>query len=320
MNYKHIEEQYTLDNRLNYFGLKIISLRYFIRLGFVILCLSFPLTSFAIDIVKINKGRTSIDERTQYKMDILQKALEITQNKYGAFDIQIHGPHTAIKRAMMEVHSGKTINTFMAITTPEWEEKTIPIRIPVRRGILNYRLLSINVAHKDKFLQVNNINDLKKIKAGVREGWATSEVLEQQLFNVFKADTLDGLYYMLLSDRIHYIPRGPNEIYSELASRKKSHPNLIIEPNLALYIPAPYYIFISPKEPKLAKRIEDGLEMMIENGDLKEIFYRYYKERIEQAKLLKRKIIRIGNPLLPINTPLARKELWFENDNQFRSK
>ena len=247
-------------------------------------------------------------------MDVLQKALEITKAKYGAYQIQIHGPHTTIKRAVMEVHSGTTINTFMAITTPEWEEKTIPIRIPVRRGVLNYRLLSIHKDQKDIFLNIKTIDDLKQLTAGLRIGWATSKLLDEQSFNIFQANTLDGLYHMLLTQRINYIPRGPNEIYNELALRKSSHPGLMVEPTLALYIPAPYYIFISPKEPKLAKRIQEGLEMMVENGDLKAIFYRYYAEYIQAAKLMDRKIIQIGNPLLPKDTPLNRKELWFEND------
>lgn len=96
--------------------------------------------------------------------------------------------------------------------------------------------------------------------------------------------------------------------------RKLSHPNLVVEPHLVLYIPAPYYIFISPKAPKLAQRIEEGLELMIANGSLEKIFYQYYADNIKQSNLLKRRVIMIGNPFLPVETPLARKALWFEND------
>ncbi|MGJ8691190.1 MAG: substrate-binding periplasmic protein [Thalassotalea sp.] len=275
-------------------------------------------SAMAKDIVRLNKGRSDKDVRTQYKMDVLQNILEITREEYGDFEIVVAGPYTTLKRAIIEVNSGETINVFMAITTPVWEQNTIPIRIPVRRGILNYRLLSI---HKDKlkdFEKVDNIHDLKHLLGGLRIGWATSKIMKDQKFNIFEANTIDGLYHMLQNKRIDYIPRGSNEIYSEISSRKPTNPDIVIEPTLALYLPAPYYIFVSPKEVTLAKRITAGLKMMVDDGSLERLFYQYHRENIITSKLHQRKIIRIGNPSLPVETPLKEEKYWFENDLQFK--
>ena len=77
---------------------------------------------------------------------------------------------------------------------------------------------------------------------------------------------------------------------------------------------APYYIFVSPHEKRLAERIEQGLEMMIEDGSHKALFDKYYAAKIVAADLPSRHIIRIENTKLSPETPLNRKELWFEYD------
>lgn len=267
------------------------------------------------DTVRINDKDTGLDNRIVYKIDLLKRALELTTPEYGEFEIIIDGPNTTIKRAILEINSGKTINTFMAITTSEWEAKTRAIKIPVRRGILNYRVLSVHKDKLDIFAKVKTIDDLKKLNGGVRIGWATADILKQQGFKMFEGNTLDGLYQMLNTHRIDYIPRGANEVYEEISSIHMTAPDLVVEPTLALFIPSPYYIFVSPNEERLAKRIEAGLELMIKDGSLKALFYSYYQENLRQANFSGRKIIHIGNPLLPADIPFERKELWFENDS-----
>ena len=82
----------------------------------------------------------------------------------------------------------------------------------------------------------------------------------------------------------------------------------------ALHLQAPYYIFVSPKSPRLAKRLEAGLEMMVKDQSLKSLFYSYFKADIDKARISQRRIIYLNNPDLPPKTPLFRKELWFEYD------
>ena len=60
------------------------------------------------------------------------------------------------------------------------EEKTLLIRIPIRRDILSYRLLALNKNTSNKFSKVDNIQDRKKMAAGVRIGWATTDELAGQ--------------------------------------------------------------------------------------------------------------------------------------------
>lgn len=214
--------------------------------------------------------------------------------------------------AFVELKAGRTINVHFAFTRPEWEKDTLPIRIPIRRGIVNYRLLLVNEQDLDQFKDIKSAEQLKRLKAGLQTGWATTEIMKKAGFNVIEGNSYDGMFDMLTRRRFDYFPRGINEIFDEVEQRSGETNTIVIEPTLALYIPAATYIFVSPKNPRLARRIETGLELMIEDGTLQEIFNRYYSKDIEKSGLATRRIINIENPLLPIETPLDRPELWYD--------
>lgn len=266
----------------------------------------------SVDIVRMNTGNLPNDVRVEYRMQILTMALEASQHQYGPYEIRIIELPTTAKRALLEVHSGRTINLFIGVTTREWEEKNLPIRIPIRRGILNYRLLAINSANIKKFGSDLNLEALKKLSSGLRVGWATTDIFKSQGFNYYELESLDGLYKMLESNAIDYLPRGINEIYDEIAVRGLQ--NVVVHRNLTLNIIAPTYIIVSPNEVRLASRIEFGLEKMIEDGSLKSTFYQFYADKLARTDLSNKKSITINNPDLPTKIPLDRKELWFVYD------
>ncbi|MGJ8691146.1 MAG: hypothetical protein ACSHW0_01545 [Thalassotalea sp.] len=281
------------------------------RVLFLLASLFYSQSCLAVDVIKANLGQTANDIRTKYKIAVLEQSLKLTEEKYGPYKIIPSSLLTKTHRAILEIQSGKNINVFVALTTNEWEQKAIPIRIPIRRGLLNYRLLLIHKDNIDKFKQVDNIADLKKIKVGLLKDWATYSVLAANGFNVLGFNSYTGLFSVLSSQRVDYVPRGINEIDEEKALFDQHQQQLVVEPSLALHYPAPTYIFVSPNAPKIAKRIQEGLEMMVENKLLEAIFNEYYAEKIAKAKLAERKIIYVNNPLLPPKTPLDNKALWW---------
>ena len=264
--------------------------------------------------IYISKAGSLNDQRMAYKLEILDAALLKTQKEYGAFKVIQIDLSAVPQRARFEVQSATNINLMMAVTTKELEDNLLTIRIPIRRGILNYRLLATSQANLSDFSNINGLDDLKALGVGLRSSWATTTLFKSHHFNVFEVSTLDGLFKMLSAGRIKYIPRGINEIYDEIESRQETLNNLVVEPSLALYVKAPYYIFVSPQYPNLAKRIELGLERMVKDGSHKAIFNKYYLEKIKKAAIKDKKVIVIDTPDLPPNTPLDRKELWFEYD------
>lgn len=254
----------------------------------------------------------------QYKYEVIKGALTATSDKYGAFEINRESNIRSNQRALTELISGEIINCYFAVTNPQWEEKAIAIRIPIRRGILNYRLLTVNKNTQHRFESINTLDDLKKLRVGLRADWATTDIFKNNGFNVVENHNFEGLFHMLSHDRIDYIPRGINEAHTEIreiAQKDQKINNLTVQPTIAISLLSPYYLFVSPKKPHIAKRLTEGLEIMVADGSLKSIFEEYYGDKVKQANLAQRKIYPLSNDEISETAPLTRSELWFKYDN-----
>ncbi len=280
----------------------------------LLICHGFSSFSVAEDVIKISQGQSERDQRTKYTYEVLDTALKLSESRYGPYKIEIVGRGKPNLRALKLLQDGEVINVALAITRPKWEQTTIAIRVPVRMGLLSYRLLAVDKSNTDIFEQVETVADLKKLRVGLRLSWATSDLMKLLGYNVINAYTYDSIFSMLHEGRFDYIPRGVHEIYDEIAVRQKELPNLVVEPNLLMYIPSPYYVFVSKKTPRIAERLRFGLEKMVELGVFREMIERHYGDFIRRANLRNRKIIRLSNPLLPEYIPSDNKDYWISFD------
>ncbi|WP_147394998.1 type 2 periplasmic-binding domain-containing protein [Alginatibacterium sediminis] len=287
----------------------------FRNLLLLVLYLATSGTSFAMDEIRFESGQSDVDSRMSYKREVLTTAMEKTVSNYGSYRFSDTAPRMNTLRALNEMVEGKQLNVFIALTNQSWENKTIPIRIPVRRGILSYRLLLINKEDVELFRGVKTVADLKNIPVGLRQSWTITRVMETLGFDVVTTSDYESIFSMLNRKRFGFSPRGVHEIYDEFEERIQTLPNLAVESTLALYIPAPSYVFVSPQYPRLAKRLADGLEKMVNDGSLQAIFEDHFGEHIKRADLKNRTIIKMDNPLLPLATPIQRQELWWSPAN-----
>ncbi|WP_123884173.1 MULTISPECIES: amino acid ABC transporter substrate-binding protein [Shewanella] len=267
-----------------------------------------------IDIVRFHQPHPKEDLRYLYTTELIELSLKKTQPLYGDYRIQQSHNPMARDRVLRQLIKGQTINAFVAATNSEWESKTIPIRIPIFKGLLSYRLLLINAKDQYKFNKIIDAEQLKQLQAGLKPQWTTTLLMQANNFPIVKGNTYKGLFAMLSRGRFDYFPRGINEIFVEFDKNHDQFPNIVIEANLVIYLPSPSYLFISQTHPRLADRISTGLEMMVIDGSFDEIFYRYHSENIKKAKLENRRVINIENTWLPPLTPLSNKSLWYQPD------
>ena len=240
------------------------------------------------------------------------QALRISQEKYGTFTIVRSKADYPSHGVLQLLEKGDLINVSVAMTSDEWENKAIPIRIPLRRGIFKYRLLLVHKDDLEQYKNITNVEQLKKLPVGLKRGWTIRSILETLDFNIVDIDSYDLIFEMLHKKHFAYTIRGIHEIHEELKLRKRFFDDLVIEPNILLHLPAPSYFFVSPQYPKIAERLEYGLEEMVASGELQQLFEETFTKYIDLLDLKNRKVIEVGNPLLPEKTPLDRKELWFD--------
>lgn len=283
-----------------------------LRTSLFIITLLFSNMVWSVDIIKMTNGESSMDKRTMHKNEVIKRALEITIPSYGAYEFKFIETQMNHHRALPSTIKGTNNNVYVAPANDEWNKKTLPIKIPIRRGLLNYRLLLIHKADLSKFAKVNTLDDLKKLTAGLRNGWVTTDIFHKSGLKTIETRNFEGLFLSLDNHRFNYLPRAIYEIFDELHNRKHLLSNVIIEPTLAIHLPMPTYIYVSPTAPRIAERLEAGLRKMLKKGELKLLLNKYYADDIKRANLKARKIIKINNPYYDEKALLNDKSLWYK--------
>jgi len=260
-------------------------------------------------------NETAGDTRFNDLMEIMRMALEKTTPEFGPFELEASSEKMNEDRILSELKNGKSINIAWTSTSTEKEKDLLPIRIPLRKGILGYRVALIQANKQAEIDKIGTLIELKKLSIGQGIGWGDVKLYEANGFNVTTAK-YDDLFKMTASGRFDLFPRGISEAFAEEERNVKANPTLAVEKNILIYYPWPYYFFFNKSDAALQKRMEAGLRKMIKDGSFDVIFKKYNGKAIAQANLKGRKIFRIKNPLLPKETPFDDPSLWFNPVSQ----
>ncbi|QDL55477.1 transporter substrate-binding domain-containing protein [Rhodoferax aquaticus] len=263
----------------------------------------------AADLILLPPPESALDKRSEYSEQLLKLVLKKTEAKYGKADIA-YGPAMSRDRLLRELERGELVQVADAPTRPDFEDKLLVVRFPLRKGLLGYRLLLIDAKDKEKFANIESVEALKALRGGTGTQWAITRVMDQAGFLTAKDNDYESLFRRLGLGQFDYFARGVTEVFDELEARKHQLPNIVIESTLALYVPLPTYFFVSPTKPALASRISQGLEAIQKDGSFEKLFQEYHGEDIKRANLTGRRIFAMDNPLLSPLTPLDRKGLW----------
>lgn len=246
------------------------------------------------------------DERGQYPISLLKLALQKSGAVYQTKPSKHDMPQW---RTLRHVQMNKELDVVWTFTTPEREQSLLPIRIPIDRGLLGWRLLLINAADEARFASLDDVDQLRALRSGQGHDWPDFPILKSNGFNVSPSSSYSGLFAMLQRQRIAYFPRSLTEIEPEV--RAHSAQALVVAPRWVLHYPAPLYFFVSKDKPELAAAIERGLLTAIKDGSMRQLFLQHFGETIAHAKLNQRTVVRLTNPFLSPETPLQRADLWF---------
>mgnify|MGYP000044157530 FL=1 len=267
-------------------------------------------SAVAVDTVKLSKNLLMDDKRAKYKAEIILKSLQVTEAEFGPFKLIIADKVMTPKRGTISLKNGKIINTYVGPQSKVWDEAVILIPVPVRQGLLSYRLLLIHKSKLSAFSKVKNLSDLSKLKAGLQKDWVVTKVFKENGLGVKTTTNFESLFKMLKSNRLDYMPRGVYEVYDELNMRQSELTDIVVEPTLALHLPMPTYVYVSPNEPRLAERLEKGLLKLIETGIITKILLKYYDEDIKKADIPNRRLISINNPFTPGEDKFNTHRFW----------
>ncbi len=261
-----------------------------------------------------NAPESPLDKRYEYHWTILKTALERTKKKYGPYRMVPSEFMNERRQAFELKHNTGKLTVMYLSTVPDFERNLIPIRIPVDKNLGGYCIFLVRKDDRERFKSVSTLDDLRKFSYGLGLGWIDVDILKGNHFKVVTGSSYEGLFEMLVNKRFDIFLRAAVEVIGEYEERKERLPDLAIEENIMLYYPLPMYFWFSKTDQgrRLARRAEEGMWEMINDGTFDKIFNEYQGFKIERLNLRTRKLFTISNPFLGPETPFGDKRLWFD--------
>lgn len=255
---------------------------------------------------------SAADVRFRDLIELLDAALARTVADSGPYRLRPGARPMTEARYLLELEQGTgAVTVVWSSTSADRERRLRPIRIPVNKGIIGYRIALIDARLQARIDRVQTLADLRQLRVGQGIGWGDVAVYRAAGIPVVSA-RYEQLFPMLLHGRFHLFFRGANEVLGELAAQRGRWPGLAVERGLLLYYPWPYYFFCSRRDEALAQRLETGLQRLRADGGFDALFWKYHRDELLQLDLHRRRLIRLDNPLLPPATPLHEPGLWFD--------
>lgn len=269
-----------------------------------------PLSAAGLKVI-YPANESANDPRFNDLIEILHTALEKTVPESGPYELGPSEMTMNEARYLRELRDGSSINVIWSSTSFEKERDYLPLRIPLRKGLLGFRIAFTSSQNQAKIDKVQTIEDLRKLTMGQGIGWGDVRLYQDNGIDVITTK-YDNLFRMVGQSRFDLFPRGIGEVFSEFEVHGTQVPNLQIEKNLLIYYPWPYYFFFKKTDAVLYDRVERGIHKMMADGSFDTIFRKYNDKAIHQARLKERRIIRLENRFLPKETPLNDARLWFD--------
>jgi hypothetical protein len=215
-------------------------------------------------------------------------------------------------RQVLALRDG-TLTVMLMDAGARLEEEFVPVRIPLDKGLLGYRIFLIHRDRQAEFSRIATLDQLRAMTVGQGLGWTDVQIWRSNGFTVVEGTSYDGLFSMTVGRRFDFFSRGLVEIVGEYQKRAAGMPDLHIEESLCVHFPMPWYFYFARTEAgkRLAARVEAGLRAMIADGSFDANFERQHRDILRRQNLAGRRIFELTNPLLTPETPLGDRRLWY---------
>ena len=260
-----------------------------------------------------HRDEGDIDVRNQYLWRMLRGALEHTRANWGDYVLEPSIAMHEKRRIYVLENNVAGINVSLFPAQRGLDDKLVPVRIPVDRGMLGYRVLLIRQSDQPIFSAVKSLADLRNIRFGLLSWWEDVAIMKNAGLDVVPGTSYEGLFKMLDAGRFDALSRSSSEVVQEFELRRKDLPGVAIETHLLLHYPMPAYFWFPNTDDgrRRADRVREGLVMMMKDGSFQALFDQEFGPLIKRLDLYHRLVIELSNPLLGDNDPLGDSSLWY---------
>lgn len=280
------------------------------KVCFLFVILFFFISNTGAETIKVRASQSKFDSTHDYYIGLIKLAYKKI-NKPITVE---YAPYMVQERALSEMQAGRLIDLYWAGSNVERESKLGFVPIPLVKGLLGYRVFTINKKYQSEFLEVNSLEDLNGIPLCQGQHWPDTDILLASGLNVVPNMVYENMFRQVYSGRCKAFPRGINEGYSEVESRQKVMPELMVFDDLILHYPFPMYFFTHKENKKLINNLTDGLMLAIEDGSFNDYMAMHPATRhlFPLSKWSSKTIITIENPFLSNNADFKNPKLWVD--------
>jgi len=276
----------------------------------LILVLVINFSTFASN-VKILGAQSTEDISHIYIIKLLQLALDKSKHLHGQQSLHILANAEITQGRSIRLLNDNFVDVHWAGSNIEREKYLLPIRFPLFKGLLGYR---VSIIYKDNLTLFQKLTPkkLKKLIACQGAHWPDSDILEFNQYKVMRVPRFDLMFKMVNQKRCDYFPRAIFEGYAELKAAQEQYPNLIMFDEVILHYNFPMYFFVNKQNPKLAEQIHYGLQQALNDGSIKEMFRKdiTMEYLFPLNKWQSKQFYNLKNPYLPELTPINDPLLW----------
>ncbi|GAC13953.1 type 2 periplasmic-binding domain-containing protein [Aliiglaciecola lipolytica] len=247
------------------------------------------------------------DHRQDYPVKLLALALDQTGVKY---KLQPASVVMLQDKALKQLAENRSVNVVWSMSDIDRESRLLPIRIPIYKGLIGWRVFLVRKDKLAKFRNINTLQSLLKFKPIQGYDWPDTKILQSNGFDVLTSKSYAGLFTMLASNQGDFVPRSLVEVWKEYDAQFMDE-SIVVEPTLGIKYPAAMYFFVNKSNRTLAKLLENGLEKAVANGQYDVLFEQEFRDIFERSNMDKRFFFQIDNPLNAPATPIDREELWY---------
>ncbi|HLO75427.1 MAG TPA: hypothetical protein VK196_03105 [Magnetospirillum sp.] len=256
-----------------------------------------------------------------YFGQVLDLALSKTVERYGPYRLAPIEMRASNLRLNVLLEAGEDVDLLLVSPNRERDQRFIPVRIPLDKGMLGYRVLMIRAGDADRFAEVRSADDLKHITLGQGFDWEDMHILTAAGYDVEAGSDYSSLLDMLLLGRFNGFPRGVYEIDNEIDFHTAAgRGGMAVENTLMLHYRSTRIVYVNKKNAALAQRIEEGLRAAIKDGSFDALFLRHptIAKGLALANAAGRRTFELPNPRFPPDFPVDDPTLWYRPAPQGR--
>jgi hypothetical protein len=246
------------------------------------------------------------DIRYDYPLALLALALDKTSVRY---ELKASTKPMRQARALKRLEENLEINVVWAMTDTTREEHLLPVRIPIAKGLIGWRMFVAPKNSRFVNADINSLSDLLEYEPVQGIAWPDTKILQANGFNVVTSRDYAEALNMIKTRQADFFPRSVIEVERETESQAST--TLTFRPGIAVRYPSAMYFFFNKRNITLAKLVETGLHRAIEDGSFDALFMEHFGGTIERLDLNGLSYFQLANPLLPPLTPTADERLWY---------